>query len=67
MEALSQAGKAGSPADCWVVISDFPGEGSEWEKVLAFEERFPFSAEDHKRWLYTVITRASDKLVIVKN
>ena len=32
MEALSQAGKAGSPADCWVVISDFPGEGSEWEK-----------------------------------
>lgn len=32
MEALSQPGKAGSPADCWVVISDFPGEGSEWEK-----------------------------------
>lgn len=48
-------------------ITGHKAQGSEWEKVLAFEERFPFSAEDHKRWLYTVITRASDKLVIVKN
>ena len=31
-EELSHPGKAGPPADCWVAISDFPGEGSEWEK-----------------------------------
>lgn len=31
-EELSHPGKAGSPADCWVVTSHFLGEGSEWEK-----------------------------------
>lgn len=29
---LSHQGKAGSPAGPWVVSSDFPGEGSEWER-----------------------------------
>ena len=41
-------------------------QGSEWNKVLVFEEWFPNSAEEHARWLYTAITRASEKLVIVK-
>ena len=41
-------------------------QGSEWNKVLVFEERFPFSFEDHRRWLYTAVTRASEKLVIVR-
>jgi exodeoxyribonuclease-5 len=47
-------------------ITCHKAQGSEWSKVLVFEERFPFSAEDHKRWLYTACTRASEKLVIVK-
>lgn len=29
---LSHQGKAGSPAGPWVVSSNFPGEGSEWER-----------------------------------
>ena len=41
-------------------------QGSEWEKVLVFEESFPFDKEDHARWLYTACTRPSEKLVLVR-
>ena len=41
-------------------------QGSEWEKVLVFEEKFPFDKEEHARWLYTAATRASEKLVLVR-
>ena len=41
-------------------------QGSEWEKVMVMEENFPFDKEEHKRWLYTAATRASEKLVVVK-
>ena len=47
-------------------ITGHKAQGSEWAKVLVVEERFPFSAEDHKRWLYTACTRASEKLVVIK-
>ena len=47
-------------------ITCHKSQGSEWDKVLVFEENFPFSTEEHKRWLYTAITRAKDKLVIVR-
>ena len=40
--------------------------GSEWDKVLVIEERFPFDKEEHKRWLYTACTRAAKKLVLVR-
>ena len=46
-------------------ITCHKAQGSEWEKVLVFEERFPFDAEEHKRWLYTACTRASEKLVVI--
>lgn len=42
-------------------------QGSEWDKVLVIEESFPFDKEEHARALYTAATRASDKLVIIKN
>ena len=41
-------------------------EGSEWNKVLVLEESFPFDKTEHKRWLYTAATRASEKLVLVR-
>ena len=40
-------------------------QGSEWDKVLVLEEKFPFDKDEHKRWLYTAATRASDKLVVI--
>ena len=42
-------------------------QGSEWDKVLIIEENFPFDREEHKRFLYTAITRASQKVVLVRN
>jgi exodeoxyribonuclease-5 len=47
------------------VITAHKSQGSEWPKVTVVEERFPFDREEHKRWLYTACTRASEKLVLV--
>lgn len=48
-------------------ITVHKAQGSSWEKVLVFEERFPFSKVEHARHLYTAITRAEEKIVLVKN
>ena len=47
-------------------ITCHKSQGSEWNKVLVFEEWFPNTIEEHKKWLYTACTRASDKLVVIK-
>ncbi len=47
-------------------ITGHKSQGSEWNKVMVYEERFPFEAIEHSRWAYTVATRASEKLVWVK-
>lgn len=47
-------------------ITCHKAQGSEYEKVLAIEERFPFDKEEHARWLYTVVTRASSRLVLIR-
>jgi DNA helicase IV len=47
-------------------ITTHKAQGSEWGKVLIFEEGFPFDAEEHRRWLYTAVTRASEKVVIIR-
>lgn len=48
-------------------ITCHKAQGSEWDKVLVFEEKFPYNKEEHKRWLYTAVTRARDKVVIVRD
>lgn len=40
-------------------------QGSEWSKVLVLEENFPFDKVEHARWLYTAITRASEKATLI--
>lgn len=46
-------------------ITCHKAQGSEWGKVLVYEERFPFDKTEHARWAYTAATRASEKLVWV--
>ena len=48
-------------------ITGHKSQGSEYEKVLVIEENFPFDKKEHARWLYTCCTRASEKLVLVRN
>ncbi|MGN0805755.1 MAG: ATP-binding domain-containing protein, partial [Candidatus Coproplasma sp.] len=40
-------------------------QGSEFDKVVVFDESYAFK-EDKNRWLYTAITRAKEKLVLVR-
>ena len=47
-------------------ITCHKAQGSQWNKVLVIEEKFPFDKEEHARWLYTACTRAIDRLVIIR-
>ena len=47
-------------------ITTHKSQGSEWDKVVVLEEKFPFDKTEHARWLYTAATRASEKLVLVR-
>lgn len=47
-------------------ITVHKAQGSEWDKVLIMEEQFPFDKEEHKRWLYTAVSRSSEKCVLVR-
>lgn len=47
-------------------ITTHKAQGSEWDKVLIIEEGFPYDREEHKRWLYTAVTRAAKKVVIIR-
>lgn len=46
-------------------ITCWKAQGSEYGKVLLFEENFPFKKDEHQKYLYTGITRASDKVVLI--
>ena len=54
--------------DFGYAISIHKAQGSEFQRVVLIEERNSFqSDDDYTRWLYTGITRASEKLVIIDN
>ena len=46
-------------------ISCHKAQGSEFESAIVFDESYAFR-EDAGRWLYTAITRARDRLIIVR-
>lgn len=48
------------------VITCHKAQGSSWANVLLIEEGHPFNEYEHRRWLYTAITRAEQKLVIIR-
>lgn len=50
--------------DFGYAITTHKAQGSEFDKVLIYEEFLKGS--NHRRWLYTAITRAANKLVLVK-
>lgn len=52
--------------DYGYAITGHRAQGSQWDKVLVFEERFPFDKIEHARWLYTCCTRPTSKLVLVR-
>jgi exodeoxyribonuclease-5 len=59
----------GDRGDLWdfgYALTVHKAQGSQSERVLVFEERFPRSDdEDWRRWLYTAVTRAVTELTVV--
>jgi exodeoxyribonuclease-5 len=39
-------------------------QGSQWDEVMLFDESFAFR-EHRSRWLYTGLTRASERITVV--
>ncbi len=54
---------------CWFdygnVITVHKSQGSEFDKVILCLENFPFDLETRRRFIYTAITRARKKLIIM--
>lgn len=49
-------------------ISVHKSQGSEWEKVIVFQQRTQrWDDEYYAKWLYTAVTRAKEKLFIITN
>lgn len=54
--------------DYGYAITAWKAQGSEWDRVMVLEEAMPMMGrENYKKLLYTVATRASKKLIIVKD
>lgn len=49
--------------DWGYAITTHKSQGSQYQKVLVYEE--VLNRSNHKRWLYTAVTRAEDKLILV--
>lgn len=47
-------------------VTGWKAQGSEWDKVLVLEENFPFDKTEHLRFLYTAVTRARKKLILIR-
>lgn len=48
-------------------ITTWKAQGSEWDKIVLFEEAgWPREFQERKKYLYTGITRAAEKLVVIK-
>lgn len=46
-------------------ITVHKAQGSQWDNVLFYEERFGFDFDTRRRWTYTAVTRAAENLIIV--
>lgn len=46
-------------------ITAHRAQGSQWDKILVVEERFPFDREEHARWLYTSLTRGISRVTLI--
>lgn len=45
-------------------ITVWKAQGSEWGRANILEENFPYSKEEHQKFLYTAVTRANEKVFL---
>lgn len=54
--------------DYGYAISAHKSQGSEWKRVVLFEQRSKhWDDEYYKKWLYTAVTRAKEKLFVISD
>ena len=58
--------KEGQHFDFGYAITCHKSQGSQWPDVLIYDESWCFR-DDWQRWLYTAITRASEKITVIKS
>lgn len=58
--------KNGQQFDYGYAITCHKSQGSQWDNVLIYDESWCFR-DEWSRWLYTAITRAADKVTVVKS
>jgi exodeoxyribonuclease V len=59
------AGAQGDPVTWGYAITGHKSQGSQWDNVLLFDESNCFR-ENRWRWLYTAITRAVERITVVR-
>ena len=65
-ETMRSIGREIDLFDFGYALTVHKAQGSQAEKVILFEERFPKMDDDMwRRWLYTGVTRAVSELYIV--
>ncbi len=65
--AIFRKQKTHNMFDYGYCITCHKAQGSEWGAVVVIDERSNYSTDDdYKRWLYTAVTRSSNRLFIVK-
>jgi exodeoxyribonuclease-5 len=57
--------KGSQEFDYGYAITCHKSQGSQWDNVLVYDESWCFR-DQWERWLYTAITRAAEKITIVK-
>lgn len=58
--------KGSQQFDFGYAITCHKSQGSQWENILVYDESWCFR-DEWQRWLYTAITRASEKITLVKS
>lgn len=53
-----------NPFDFGYALSVHKAQGSQWDSVCIFDESWVFR-DDARRWLYTAITRAAEKVTVI--
>jgi exodeoxyribonuclease V len=65
LEVPWQTKKRYDDFDYGYALTVHKAQGSQWNSVVLFDESFAFR-DSRERWLYTAITRAAERLVIVR-
>ena len=57
--------KGADEFDYGYALTVHKSQGSQWDNIVLFDESFMFR-EHASRWLYTAVTRAAERIIVVR-